>query len=104
MNSDGSPIAHFLNFSLTKPPFHLHNHLPILFIMASRSFSKVLRSPLTRQIVSPAVQRRTIVSALGGVRATVAKAATAPVQQVRGVKTVDFAGHKEKVFGMCIAD
>jgi len=83
---------------MQKSPFHLHNHLPILFIMASRSFSKVLRSPLTRQIVSPAVQRRTIVSALGGVRATVAKAATAPVQQVRGVKTVDFAGHKEKVF------
>jgi len=69
--------------------------------MASRSFSKVLRSPLTRQIVSPAVQRRTIVSALSGVRATVAKASIAPVQQqVRGVKTVDFAGHKEQVFGM----
>lgn len=68
--------------------------------MASRSFQKALRSPLTRQVVSPAVQRRTIVSALGGVRATVAKASIAPVQQVRGVKTVDFAGHPEKVFGM----
>lgn len=70
--------------------------------MASRSFQKVLRSPLTRQIISPAIQRRTIVSAFGGVRATVAKATTAPIQQTRGVKTVDFAGHPEKVFGMFI--
>ena len=30
--------------------------------------------------------------------------AAIPVQQVRGVKTIDFAGHKEQVFGKDIAD
>lgn len=42
-------------------------------------------------------------SALGGVRAglqaTTKAAVSWPMQQTRGVKTVDFAGHKEKVFG-----
>lgn len=69
--------------------------------MASRSFSKALRSPLARQFSSPAIQRRTLVSSLGGARATVARAAvTGPVQQARGLKTIDFAGHEEQVFGM----
>lgn len=72
--------------------------------MASRSFSKALRSPLARQITAPAVQRRTMVSALAGARATapsmVKTATTTSMQQVRGVKTVDFAGHKETVYGM----
>lgn len=71
--------------------------------MASKSFSKALRSPLTRQIVAPTVQRRTIVSALSGLRAGSAVPVKAvvggSVQQVRGVKTIDFAGHKEQVFG-----
>ena len=70
--------------------------------MASRSFSKALRSPLARQLASPAVQRRTFVAAAGLVRASaVARAATAAPaqQQVRGVKTIDFAGHKEDVYG-----
>jgi len=71
--------------------------------MASRSFTRALRTPLGRQLTSPAVQRRTFVSALGGVRvgvaATVKSAVAGPVQQVRGVKTIDFAGSKETVFG-----
>jgi ketol-acid reductoisomerase len=69
--------------------------------MASKSFSKVL-SPLARQLASPAVQRRTFVAAAAGAaRATVVKAARPIVarQQVRGVKTIDFAGVKEDVYG-----
>jgi len=72
--------------------------------MASRSFSKALRSPLGRQLASPTVQRRTFVSAINAaVRPTAvaaARAVAAPAQQqVRGVKTIDFAGSKEDVWG-----
>lgn len=83
-------------FSKTIPLHSKH------FKMNARSFTKVIRSPLARQIAnSPAAQRRTIVSALrAAARPTVAAAVTAgPAQQTRGVKTVDFAGHKEQVFG-----
>jgi ketol-acid reductoisomerase len=70
--------------------------------MASRSFSKALR-PLARQLASPAVQQRTFIAAAGAVRASAvaARAAVAAPQQqqVRGVKTMDFAGHKEEVYG-----
>lgn len=71
-------------------------------IMSSRSFSRAARSPLARQLTSPAVQRRTFVSALNGVRATAVTARPAvPAlqQQTRGVKTIDFAGSKEEVYG-----
>lgn len=72
--------------------------------MASRSFVRALRTPLGRQLTSPAVQRRTFVSALGGVRVGVAAAAKSavagPAQQIRGVKTIDFAGSKETVYGL----
>lgn len=69
--------------------------------MASRSFSRALRSPLARQLASPAVQTRSFVAAAGAIRATVAAArSAAPAkQQVRGVKTIDFAGSKEDVYG-----
>ena len=56
-----------------------------------------------RQASRP-VQQRTIMTAVNAGRQTVTKAmpkATVAAQQVRGVKTVDFAGHKEKVFGTC---
>ncbi|KAK8044291.1 ketol-acid reductoisomerase [Apiospora rasikravindrae] len=71
--------------------------------MASRSFTKALRSPLARQLASPAVQRRTFVAAAGAVRASAVKAARpalagAAQQQTRGVKTIDFAGTKEEVY------
>ena len=71
--------------------------------MASRSFSKALRSPLARQVASPAVQRRTFVAASNLVRASAVQASKATAgpsrQQTRGVKTVDFAGSKEVVYG-----
>lgn len=67
--------------------------------MSARGFSKALR-PMARQLATPAVQRRTFVAASSMVRAT-RKAAVAPTQQqqIRGVKTMDFAGHKEQVWG-----
>jgi len=71
--------------------------------MASRSFTKALRSPLARQLASPATQRRTFVAAAGAVRASAVKARPAlagAAQQSRGVKTIDFAGTKEDVYGM----
>ena len=72
--------------------------------MASRSFTRALRSPLARQVAAPAVQRRTFVAAAGAVRASFAQARPAAVagpaqQQTRGVKTIDFAGTKEDVYG-----
>jgi ketol-acid reductoisomerase len=57
---------------------------------------------MARQLASPAVQRRTFVAAAGLVRASAVAAsrAAAPArQQVRGVKTIDFAGSKEEVYG-----
>lgn len=73
--------------------------------MASRSFTRALRTPLARQWAAPIVQRRTLVSALGGLRAGLPNAlksgVAGPVQQVRGVKTIDFAGSKETVYGLC---
>jgi ketol-acid reductoisomerase len=66
--------------------------------MASRQFSRALRSPLAKQFAAPA--RRTFVSAVNAAgRRPAARAAVAASQQVRGVKTIDFAGTKEKVFG-----
>jgi len=69
--------------------------------MASRTFVRALRSPASRQFVAP-VQKRTIVTAFSAARAAVAVAprfAGVPLQQKRGVKTIDFAGVKEEVYG-----
>ncbi len=71
--------------------------------MASRSsFSKLSKAirPLARPIARPAVQRRTIVSALSAAsRPALARPAlSGAVQQIRGKKTVDFAGDKEVVY------
>ena len=88
---------------LSTPSSSITNLRSISIKMSSRSISKAVRSPLARQLVKPAVQRRTFVSALNAVRATaVARpvAVAGPAQQqVRGVKTIDFAGHPEEVFG-----
>ena len=72
--------------------------------MASRTFSRALRSPLAKQLTS-APARRTFVSALNASARPTARAAVASSQQVRGVKTIDFAGTKEDVYGMnhCLA-
>ena len=72
--------------------------------MASRVCNRALRASLARQLASPIVQRRTLVSVFGGLRTGIA-ASTKPavgafLQQSRGLKTIDFAGHKEQVFGL----
>ena len=71
--------------------------------MASRGFSRALRSQLARQVTSsPAAQRRSFVAAANLVRATAKQARPAVAvahQQVRGVKTIDFAGTPEDVYG-----
>lgn len=71
--------------------------------MSSRTASRTLRAAL-KQAQRPAVQQqRTYLSAaLNAARTTGVKQlprASVAAQQVRGVKTVDFAGDKEKVFG-----
>ncbi|TQV90347.1 hypothetical protein V2A60_004278 [Cordyceps javanica] len=71
--------------------------------MASRAFSKTLRGPLARQMAAAApVQQRAAYSvARSALRAAVA-APRAVVgvqqQQIRGMKTIDFAGHPEDVY------
>ena len=68
--------------------------------MSSRTASRALRSSI-KQLATPAVQRRTFVSAVNAATRTAPKAAaTLPFQQRRGIKTIDFAGTKETVFGM----
>jgi hypothetical protein len=86
------PYRFFLFFKIPIPTPHIHK-------MASRSFSKALRSPMARQLAAPA-QKRAFIAAAGAIRAAAPRtAASAPKQQTRGVKTMDFAGHKEKVWG-----
>lgn len=74
--------------------------------MATRSFSRALRAPLTRQLVSPTVQRRTLVALAGSSQINNTSASKRPVtislQQSRGVKSIDFAGHQETVYGKLI--
>ncbi|KAG8625273.1 hypothetical protein KVT40_007024 [Elsinoe batatas] len=68
--------------------------------MSARQASKALRSSL-KQLSRPAVQQRSFTAAaLGATRANAVRQAPKVVaaQQTRGVKTIDFAGHKEKVF------
>lgn len=67
--------------------------------MASRTFTKSIRA--ARQLATPAVQQRAAYSvARTATRAalTAARPAVAQCQQVRGVKTMDFAGSKETVY------
>ncbi|KAF1354640.1 ketol-acid reductoisomerase [Delphinella strobiligena] len=69
--------------------------------MSSRTATRAAVRAL-KQASRPAVQQRTyLTAALNAGRQTAAKQApkaTYAAQQVRGVKTVDFAGHKEQVF------
>lgn len=65
--------------------------------MAARTFSRALRSPLAKQLSAPA--RRTFVSALNASARPTARAVVGSAQQVRGVKTIDFAGTEEVVYG-----
>ncbi|KAJ9421912.1 pyridoxal-phosphate dependent enzyme-domain-containing protein [Fusarium oxysporum] len=70
--------------------------------MASRNFTKALRGPARQLASAPRVQQRTFVAAARSaarVGAVARPVAAGPVQQqVRGVKTIDFAGHKEDVY------
>ena len=76
--------------------------------MASRSLSKTLRTSLARQLAAPAIRQQTFVTAVSRTRTTLPNAfnalACTGLQQTRGVKTIDFAGHKEKVYGKCLAN
>lgn len=71
--------------------------------MSSRSFIRVLKTQLSRQLTSPTVQRRSIVSASeyarAGLSARLQPTVSAQVQHVRGLKQIDFAGTKETVYG-----
>lgn len=72
--------------------------------MASKAFSKTLRAPIARQLIAPRVAQRSYIAARSATRAVAAaRPALAGLsqQQVRGLKTVDFAGVKEDVYGMC---
>jgi hypothetical protein len=84
------------------PPQHTPSPLYTHITMASRTATRALRSSLRQAAKAPAVQQRTFVSAINAASrpalAQAPKAANAFVQQ-RGVKTVDFAGHKEDVYG-----
>ena len=71
--------------------------------MSSRSLGRALKSPLTRQLVTPAVQRRSIILASkyarAGLTARVQPTVSASIQQARGLKQIDFAGTNETVYG-----
>lgn len=69
--------------------------------MSARGFASALR-PAARQLTRSAGQKRTFVAALNAAtRASVVArpAVTGIAQQTRGVKTIDFAGVKEDVYG-----
>merc|ERR1711981_571444 len=69
------------------------------FTMASRTASRTLRAAIQQAAKQPAVQRRSFIAAANTVRAAPKVAvSTGMQQQRRGVKTVDFAGHKEDVY------
>jgi ketol-acid reductoisomerase len=68
--------------------------------MASRPVTRALRQS-ARQLAAAPAQKRTFVSALsaGAKKAAPRAAVTGQFQQTRGVKTIDFAGTKETVYG-----
>jgi ketol-acid reductoisomerase len=71
--------------------------------MASRPVTRALRQTARQLAASPA-HKRTFVSALrAGVTAAPKAAVTIQFQQTRGVKTIDFAGTKETVYGKLCA-
>lgn len=99
------PLDRNLLLPLPRPPTNNpqdHSPLPIapiLFTMASRGFTRALRSQLARQMAAPAVQQRTLATAGRSLARTARPAVVGSAQQVRGLKTMDFAGHKEDVYG-----
>ena len=68
--------------------------------MACRGASRAFRSSL-KSLATPVAQRRTFIAAVNAAKCAAPRAAvTVPFQQRRGVKTIDFAGTKETVYGM----
>lgn len=69
--------------------------------MASRGATRALRSSL-KQFAAPIVQRHTFTAAVNAARigaVAAPRTVTVPFQQRRGVKTIDFAGTRETVYG-----
>jgi len=71
--------------------------------MASKTFARTLRTASKQKIATPSIPKRSFVSA-GASRPVVAASqrtsfAAPAQQQTRGVKTIDFAGTKEDVYG-----
>ena len=76
-----------------------------LLKMASKTFARTLRTASKQKIPSQTFQKRPFTSVLATRPAVVANArAAVPAvqQQTRGIKTIDFAGTKETVFGTSI--
>ncbi|KAL8872653.1 MAG: hypothetical protein Q9174_001754 [Haloplaca sp. 1 TL-2023] len=71
-------------------------------IMATRSLSRALSLPLRRQLLSPTCQRRTFIALANSSQTWGTPRSQQPtnvsIQQNRGVKSIDFAGHKETVY------
>jgi hypothetical protein len=79
------------------------NRLSTLYTMAVKTFARTLRAASKQKISAGSLQKRGFSSALAARPAVAAPRAAfiAPVQQqTRGVKTIDFAGTKEKVYGL----
>lgn len=71
--------------------------------MASKTFARTLRTASKQKIAASAVPRRSFVSVVATrplVAASRSSFAAPSQQQTRGLKTVDFAGVKEDVYGM----
>ncbi|MCJ1424348.1 Bifunctional acetohydroxyacid reductoisomerase [Sticta canariensis] len=70
--------------------------------MALRSINRALKSPISRQIALTSAPRRTFLSSLRNVRpmpvAPKKSIIGISLQVSRGLKTIDFAGHKEAVY------
>lgn len=72
---------------------------------ASRQTTRALRQTARQMAAAPAAaQRRTFVSALNAARSQGPRVTvSAGFQQTRGVKTIDFAGTKETVYGKLLS-
>jgi hypothetical protein len=68
--------------------------------MASKTFVRTLRAASKQKVPSGSLQKRSFSSVLAARPAVPQpRAAFVPAQQTRGVKTIDFAGTKEVVYG-----
>ena len=88
--------------SFSKAQQQLNQHT-ILSSMASRTCTRAFKGSFSRQLASSTAQRRTFVSALnnsrGAVSASLRPAVSTSLTHARGLKQIDFAGHKETVYG-----